>query len=139
MASGVYTRHLANLMSKLVNMHSGGDTFKVALLDNSHSFNPDHNVWTDVSANEISGTGYTTGGEALTGQSVTQDDTNDLAFWDATDVEWTSATFTAYHAVIYDDTVSDNLVLSIDFGGEKSVTSGTFTIIWSANGIFRIT
>jgi hypothetical protein len=112
------------------------DTIKVMLLNNSHSFTATHNVIGDVSANEISGTGYTAGGATLAGKAVTQGATTK---WDATDVEWTSATFTAYHAVIYDDTIAtDDLVLSIDFGGAKSVSAGTFKIQWHVNGIVTL-
>jgi hypothetical protein len=139
MASGLHNRWKANVMNKLIDMGNGGDAFKVALLDNSHSFDPDDNEWADVSANEIpvSGTGYSQ--KTLANQSVSQDDANDLAKFDADDVEWTTATFTAYHAVIFDDTlVNDDLVGSIDFGGAKSVTGGTFTMQWSANGIIRL-
>jgi len=140
MAEGIYNRMKANLMNKEVDLGNGGDTIKVTLLNNSHAFDPDDNVWTDVSANEIetSGTGYNQ--KTLANQVVTQDDTNDLAKFDADDVQWTTATFTAYHAVIFDDTLaSDDLIGSIDFGGAKSVTGGTFTIAWNTDGIIRLT
>jgi len=101
MASGIYNRFKANLMNKEVDLE--GDTIKVALLDNSHSFTATHNTWSQVSTNEISGTAYTAGGATLAGKAVTQASTTK---WDATDVTWSTATFTAYHAVIYDDTLS---------------------------------
>ena len=141
MASGVYNRMKANLMNKLVSLANAGDVIKVALLDTNHVFDADNNVFTDISANELSssGTGYTSGGETLANQLVTQDDTNDLAKFDADDVQWLTATFTAFHAVIYDDTLAgDDLIGSIDFGGAKTVTGGTFTIAWNANGILRL-
>lgn len=137
MASGVYNRMKYNAIKKLIDLSA--DTIKVLLLNNSHSFNPDHNVNTDVNTNEISGTGYTTGGVALASQTVTQDDTNDLAYFDAADSTWTTATFTAYHAVLNDVTASNNLLCSIDFGGAKSVTAGTFTIQWASGGIIKLT
>lgn len=140
MASGLYNRVKANLMNKLVDLGNGGDTIKVILLDNNHSFDADDNVLTDVSANELltSGTGYSQ--KTLANQAVTQDDTNDLAKFDADDIQWTTATFTAYHAVLYDDTlVGDDLIGSIDFGGAKSVTGGTFTIAWNSDGIMNLT
>ena len=141
MAEGVYNREKANLLNKLVDHSNGGDTFKIILLDNSHSFDPDDNVLSDISTNEIggSGTGYTTGGETLANQAVTQDDSNDRAVWSADDVQWTTATFTAYHAVIYDDTLAgDDLVGSFDFGGAKTVTGGTFTIAFPGNRILLL-
>jgi len=142
MASGIFNRMKANLMNKLVDLSNGGDAIRVALLDNNHVFNPDNNTFADVSANELlsSGTGYTSGGELLANQAVTQDDINDLAKFDADDAQWLTATFDVYHAIIYDDTlVGDDLIGSIDFGGVKSVTGGTFTIQWSINGIVKLT
>lgn len=137
MASGIYNRLKYNWMKKIVDLST--DTINVILLNNSHAFNADHNVNTDVNTNELAASGnYSTGGAALASKTVTQDDTNDLAYFDAADVQWTTATFTAYHAVLVDVTASNNLLCSIDFGGAKSVTSGTFTIQWSANGIIRI-
>lgn len=124
-------------MKKLIDLSA--DTIKVLLLTSSHSFNADHNVKADIDANEISGTGYTAGGSTLTGQAVTQDDTNDRAAFDADDVSWSSATFTARHAALNDVTASNNLLCSIDFGADKSVTAGTFTIQWASGGIIRLT
>lgn len=137
MAQGIYNRLKYNFAKKLVDLST--DTIKVILLNNSHTFNADHNVLTDINTNEITGTGYTTNGNTLTGLTVTQDDTNDLMKFDANDTSWTSATFTAYHAGLYDFSVSDNLLGSLDFGGAKSVTTGTFLIQWAAAGIIRLT
>lgn len=139
MSSGIYNRMKANLFNKLVSLANGGDVIKVALLNNTHTFDPDDDIWTDISANEIetSGTGYSQ--KTLANQVVTQDDANDLAKFDADDIAWTTATFTAYHAAIYDSTLAgDDLFGSIDFGGAKSVTGGTFTIAWNSNGIMRL-
>lgn len=134
MASGIYNRFKANLMNKEVDLE--GDTIKVMLLDDSHSFTATHNQKSEIVANEITGTGYTAGGVALASKAVTQAATTK---WDATDTEWTSASFTAYHAVIYDDTLTnDDLICSIDFGGDQSVVSGTFTIQWDSDGIITL-
>jgi hypothetical protein len=137
MASGIYNKFKADLMNKIVDLE--GDTIRVALLDNSHAFTATDNVWADVSANEIAGTGYTANGEVLAGGSVTQGATTKF---DGTDLAWTTATFTAYHAVLYDDTIAaptvDDLICSFDFGGAKTVTAGTFTIQWHANGIITL-
>ena len=93
MASGIYNRFKANVMNKLVDVGASGDTLKIALLNNTHAFNADHDTFADVSANQITGTGYTAGGETLANQAVAQDDTNDRATLDADDVSWTSASF----------------------------------------------
>ena len=135
MASGIYNRFKANLMNKECDLEA--DTIKVALVNNSHSFTATHNGYSDISANELAATGgYTTGGAALASKAVTQAATTK---WDAADLSWTSATFTAYHAVIYDDTLAgDDLIASIDFGGAQAVSSGTFTIQWHADGIITL-
>ncbi len=136
MASGIYERFKANLMNKIVDLEA--DVIKVSLLDTNHTFSATDNVWTDVSTNELpTAGGYTAGGATLAGAAVTQAATTKF---DGTDTAWTSATFSAYHAVIWDDTVgTDDLICSFDFGGVKTVTAGTFTIQWHANGIITLT
>lgn len=135
MTSGIYNRFKANLMNKEIDLEA--DTIKIALLNNSHSFTATHNTWSQVSANELaSGSGYTTGGATLGNKAVTQAATTK---WDADDASWSSATFTAYHAVIYDDTMSnDDLICSIDFGGAQTVSSGTLTIQFHTDGIITL-
>lgn len=139
MASGVYNNFKFELMNGSYNLANGGDTIKVALMDNVHAFTAENDVWTDVSANEITGTGYSSPGQNLANQATSIDDTDDEGVFDGDDIQWTSASFTAYHAVLYDDTVTDDLILSIDFGGAQTVTSGTFTIQWATEGILNLT
>ena len=134
MASGIYDRFKANLMNKVVDLEA--DTVIVILLDDSHSFTTTHNNLTDVSANELATAGnYTQQDKELSSKAVTQGATTK---WDGADVQWTSATFSAWHAILYDETASDDLICSIDFGGEKAVSSGTFKIQWHANGIVTL-
>lgn len=132
MASGIYNRYKANLMNKVVDME--GDTIKVALYDNSHAFTAtDTDYTTD---NELATTGgYTQGGMTLASGTVTEAATTNF---DADDTAWTSATFTAFHAVIWDSTAGNDLIASIDFGGAKTVAAGTFTIQWDASGIITL-
>lgn len=117
------------------------DTIKVMLVTSTYTVNPDHNYRNQIT-NEISNTGtYSSGGSALTGQAVTQDDTNDKATFDANDLQWTGATFTARAAVMYKSTGSsatDILIAYFDFGADKTVTAGTFDLIWDSTGIFDI-
>jgi hypothetical protein len=132
MASGIYNRFKANLMNKEVDLEA--DTINVALYTSSHAFTAGDNVFTTT--NQITGTGYTASGAALASKTVTQAATTK---WDAADTSWTSASFTAAHAVIWDDTVATNdLIASIDFGGNQTVSSGTFTIQWHADGIITL-
>jgi len=136
MASGMYNIFKADILSGHLDLDTAGDTIKVMLLDDSHAFNAAHTTKADVVANELAATGgYTAGGATLADQAVTVGATTK---WDATDVEWTAATFSAWHAVIYDSTVTDNLIASIDFGGEKAVSAGTFKIQWHVNGIITL-
>lgn len=90
-------------------------------------------------SNEVStsGTGYS----RLTLTPITwSESTAGTTRWDSTMTpEWTSATFDATHAIIYDDTEgSDMPVICIDFGGTKSVSNGTFQIEFHSDGIFKI-
>ena len=132
MASGIYNRFKANLMNKIVDLEA--DTIKVALYDDSHSFTATDTGYTTTNELATAG-GYTQGGATLASKAVTEAATTK---WDADDRNWTTATFTAYHAVIYDSTASDDLIASIDFGGAKTVTAGTFTIQWDAAGIINL-
>ncbi len=133
MASGIYNRFKANLMNKIVDMEA--DTINVSLYDTNHSFTATDTVYT--TDNELASTGgYTQGGKPLQSKAVTQAATTKF---DADDLAWTSATFSAYHAVIWDDTVgTDDLICSIDFSGEQAVSAGTFTIQWDAAGIVTL-
>ena len=133
MASGAYNRFKANLMNKEVDLEA--DTIKVMLMDNSHSFTAADDVIGDVSANQITGTGYTAGGGTLASKGVTQAATTKF---DAADLTWSTGTFTAYHGVIYDVTATSNLMISIDFGGAQAVTAADFTIAWHADGIITL-
>ena len=133
MASGIYNRFKANIFNKIVDLE--GDTINVSLYNNSHSFTATDTVYTTTNELATAG-GYTQGGKALASKAVTEAATTK---WDAADSTWTSATFTAYHAVIWDDSVgTDDLICSIDFGGAQTVTAGTFTIQWHADGIITL-
>jgi len=106
---------------------TSGNTFKIALFTSSASLGAGTTAYS--TSNEItnsSGTAYTAGGATLT--SVTPTTSGTTAFCDFADVSFTSASFTANGALIYNDTQSDKAVAVIAFGGDKTVTSGTFTI-----------
>ena len=116
---------------------SGGDTFKIALFTSSASLGA---ATTDYStSNEISntaGSAYVAGGAALTNTGVGL--TSTTAFTDFTDVSYTSASFTANGAMIYNTTTdggsnTTDAVAIIAFGSDKTATNGTFTIQFPAN------
>lgn len=119
---------------------STGNTFKLALYDNSASFTAATTAYT--STNEVANSGtYSAGGGTLT--NITPTSSGTTAFTDFDDLSFTSATITAYGAMIYNDTASGNpSVCILDFGGAKTSTSGTFQIIFptadASNAIIRI-
>lgn len=97
--------------------------------------------WTAIVA-EISGTGYTAGGVTVTGLSFSAGGTNNsvATFTTATNPAWTSATFTANQAVLYQSSASTyQLAAFWDFGGAVSVSSNTFTLTIGANGLLTAT
>jgi hypothetical protein len=141
--SGNYmcTSFKVELMKAVHNFTTGtGNTFKLALYDNSASFTAATTAYTVT--NEVANSGsYSAGGGTLT--NVTPTSTGTTAFTDFADLSFTSATITAYGALIYNDTAAgDPTVCVLDFGGAKTSTSGTFTIIFptadSTNAIIRI-
>ena len=119
---------------------STGNTFKLAMYDNSASFTAATTAYTVT--NEVANSGtYSAGGGTLT--NVTPTSTSTTAFTDFADLSFTSATITAFGAMIYNDTAAgDPSVCILDFGGAKSSSAGTFTIIFptadSTNAILRI-
>lgn len=117
------------------------DTIKVALVTSSYVADADHDYFNDIT-NEVSGTGYTAGGETLASKTVTIDTVNDRVEVDAADTVWSGADgFTARAAIVYKDTgVSSTspLIAYIDFGSDKTAQAGDFTIQWNAEGIFAL-
>lgn len=119
---------------------STGDTFKLALYDNTASFTAATTAYTVT--NEVANSGtYAAGGGTLT--NVTPTSTGTTAFTDFADLSFTTATITAFGALIYNDTAAgDPTVCVLDFGGAKTSTVGTFTIIFptadASNAIIRI-
>ena len=119
------------------------DTIKVALVTSSYTPNQDtHDYWDDVVANEVSGTGYSAGGETLTSPTVTSDaGTNEIRM-DAADVAWSGSTITARYAVIYKATgvnATSPLISYINFSTDQATVSGTFTLTFATNSVFKAT
>jgi len=140
----------AELMRGGHNFDAAGDTpagnaFKIALYTSSSTIDTTTTVYGGPS-NEVSGTGYSAGGNALTNTGVGT--TTVTSFADFSDTSWTSASFTARGCLIYNTTAvtgftTNRAVCGIDFGGDKTVSSGTFTIQFptndSSSAIIRIT
>lgn len=124
---------------------ANGDTFKIALYDNNASFTAATTAYT--TSNEVSGTGYSAGGGALTNVDPTSSGTTALT--DFQDETFSTATITARGALIYNTTpnttslsVTNPTVVVLDFGGDKTSTAGDFTIVFptadASNAIIRI-
>ena len=108
---------------------SSGDTFKLALYTSDASLGASTTAYT--TSNEVSGSGYTAKGNALTSVTPVADSTT--AVCDFADTSFTSASFTARGCLIFnEDATGDPAVCAIDFGGDKTVSSGTFTIQFPA-------
>lgn len=124
----------------------GSDTIKCALYGNSGTpdktaavgltgYNAATSAW--VTADEISGTGYTAGGATLSGKSAAIDSGSSSLCFTAGNPSWTSATLSnVYGDLVYDSSISGGTVANQGmcfnaFGGAQSVTGGTFTIQWA--------
>lgn len=118
--------------------NSGGDTFKAALYTSSATLGASTTAYS--STNEVSGTGYTAGGNTLTRVDPTTSGTT--AFTDFADTSWTTATITARGVGIYNSTDSNKWISAHDFGGDVSATAGTFTVVFptadASNAILRL-
>lgn len=113
------------------------DTIKVMLITDSHTPDIDAEEFIDdVSTNEVAASGsYSAGGGTLASKTVTVDDTNNRAYFDATDVAFTSATLTARYAYLYKDSgtpATSPIIGYYDLGGNISSSAGTFTLSFTA-------
>lgn len=122
------------------------DTFKIALFKATASITGTHGAastnYSEMTGNsdETSGTGYSAGGATLTGGAIATSGTT--AYVDFTDPSWTTSSFTTSGAMIYNTSNANAAVCILDFGGDFTVSSGTFTITFPAadasNAIIRL-
>lgn len=105
------------------------DTFKIALYLSTATLSSSTTVYS--SADETSGVGYTAGGIALTGTTVSLSGTT--AFVDFADAVWSASTITARGALIYNSSKSNKAVAVLDFGADKTSTTGNFTVQFPTN------
>lgn len=144
MASGVYNKGKYSIGKGTVDWEN--DTIKVMLLNTSHAFNPDHNFVGDIVANEISGVANYTGGfggsgrKTLATATVTENDTDDAADYDAVDPAWTAlgAGDTIRYAVYIKEITNDAasvLICCQDLGANYPTNGGDFSLTLNARGI----
>lgn len=113
-------------------------TIKIALYTSTATLDASTTAYTTT--NEVVGTGYTAGGNTLTGATVSTSGTT--AFVDFNDTTWATATITARGALIYDASASNKAIAVLDFGADKTSTAGNFTVQFptadASNAIIRI-
>ena len=107
------------------------DVLKIALYNANADVNLDTTVY--ASTNEVTGTGYTAGGNTLTGASVNLDTSTGIVYVSFNNSTWSNASFTCRGALIYNTSKSNKSVAVLNFGNDKTVASGTFTITFPAN------
>lgn len=138
MANAIFNSFKRDTMDGAIDL--ANDTIKIALVTSSYTPDIDaHEDFADIT-NEVSGTGYTAGGETLT-TTVSVDDTDNEGVFDANDVTWSASTITARGAVIYKDTgtpATSPLVCYIDFGADKTSTAGDFVVTFDSEGILNL-
>lgn len=106
--------------------NSVSHTYKIALYHDSASLNSATTRY--LTSGEISGSGYTAGGQAIASLAITASSNN--AILDFADINWTASTFTTAGALLYNDSSSSKeAVATFAFGGTKQVSTGTFTLI----------
>ena len=138
----VTTSFKKQLLEGAHDFRSGGDTIYMALYTSSASLDASTTAYT--ASGETSGTGYAAAGQELTKVAPTSSGTT--AFIDFADETWSTATITARGALIYNTTPTHTYtnpsVLVLDFGGDKTSTSGDFTVIFptadASNAILRL-
>lgn len=131
MASFIYNSLREDIGKGTIKLDS--DAFKVMLLANTYTPSADHETPAQISAHEIPGVGgYTAGGATLQNR-VWQRNGAQVKF-DADDVEWQAASFTARYAALYSSTAS-RLCCLFDFGSDKTAEDQSFIIRWHADGI----
>lgn len=128
-----------NLLKGLENFNAGSPyTYKIALYDGNADLNASTTVYT--TSNEVTGTGYTAGGEILTVSGLGSDTANNTAYVSFDDVTWNPAGFSAGGALIYNSNTNAAVAI-LNFGGTKTATSTftiTFPIASSTTAVLRI-
>lgn len=105
--------------------HQAGDDYKIALFTSAATLNKSTTAYSTT--NEVSGTGYSAGGQSLASRSVSLDGDTAIVDW-GTDPSWPNSTITARGALIYNATRSNKACAVLDFGTDVVSSNGTFTV-----------
>lgn len=138
----VYTPFKQYLLDGTIDLDS--DPLKVMLLTSGYTFDAAHGALADVSTHEVAGTGYTAGGELLTGVAVSLNGSNQ-AVLNCNNISWTGATITARWALLYANvtrnSVADPLIAAIlldDTPADVSSSNMDFTLQMPADGLIKL-
>jgi len=116
----------------VIRASTAADTFKIALYSTLATLDAATTVYTTL--NEVTGTGYTAGGNTLViSQVPTSTSTETTAWLNFDNSSWTSASFSADGALIYNSTQGNKAVAVLNFGGTKTATAQTFTVTFPAS------
>lgn len=107
------------------------DTLKMALYTAFADLGPTTTAYSTT--NEITGTGYTAGGAAVTGATISVDTQTSTVYVNFNNVSWPGANFTARGALIYNVTQGNASVAVLDFGSDKLFTTANNTVTMPAN------
>lgn len=136
----IYNSFKRDIMNGSIDLDT--DTIKLALVTSTYTPDQDaHDNFDDITNEVAAGGGYTAGGEALANKAVTVDNTDNEGVFDADDVTWAASTITARGGVLYKSTgvaSTSKLICYLDFGSDKSSSSGNFTVSWAAEGILNL-
>jgi len=138
-STAMCTSFKSQLMSALHDFDNpGGNTFKIALYTSSATLGASTTAYS--ATNEVTGTGYSAGGNTLTSVSPTTSGTT--AYVDFADTTWSNSTITANGALIYNANSSNAAVVTLAFGSDKSSSNGDFVIVFptanATDAIIRI-
>lgn len=116
----------------VIRASTAADTFKIALYSTLATLDSTTTVYTTL--NEVTGTGYTAGGNTLViSQVPTSTSTETTAWLNFSNSSWTNASFSADGALIYNSTQGNKAVAVLNFGGTKTATAQTFTVTFPAS------
>lgn len=136
--SYVNGKTIRDALDRTISVNLDTDTIKVALFTNSvtgadANASEAYGSGTWATTNEVTSSGYTAGGITLANPSLTTPSSGSFRLTDTnTGVAWTTVTFIARGALIYDVTASNRVLGTINFGSNQTVAGGTFTITWDS-------
>ena len=134
MASLIYDSFWHDLARGNVDLDT--DSFKLMLMTSTYAPSKSGHAKRSDLTNEVSGTGYTAGGAAVTVTLTAASGNSDIELFNLANVSWSSATITARYGAVYKSrggaSSADELCFLLDFGSDKTSTGGTFTVSMSS-------